>query len=195
MNFLAHAVLSFQQPELIVGNMISDFVKGKKKFAYTGGIFAGIELHRKIDGFTDEHPVTAEAKEIFRPAYRLYSGPIMDVIYDHFLANDASVFPDGRLETFAQETYDTIERFAALVPPHFNQVFHYMRTQNWLYGYRTEAGMERSLRGLVRRSAFLTESETAFRIFREHYDRLGSLYHSFFPQVQAFAKQNAAPFV
>lgn len=34
MNYLAHAYLSFNDPEILVGNLISDFVKGKKKFDY-----------------------------------------------------------------------------------------------------------------------------------------------------------------
>jgi acyl carrier protein phosphodiesterase len=30
MNYLAHAYLSFGEPDILAGNMISDFVKGKK---------------------------------------------------------------------------------------------------------------------------------------------------------------------
>jgi hypothetical protein len=29
MNYLAHAYLSFNEPDILVGNLISDFVKGK----------------------------------------------------------------------------------------------------------------------------------------------------------------------
>ena len=65
--------------------MISDFVKGKKKFDYPAGIQKGIMLHRHIDNFTDTHEATREAKEIFRPHYRLYSGAFVDVVYDHCL--------------------------------------------------------------------------------------------------------------
>ena len=94
MNYLAHAYLSFNHPEILVGNIISDFVKGKKKFDYPEGIQKGIHLHRLIDAYTDTHPATARAKEIFRPHYRLYSGAVMDVLYDHFLAIDPGEF-DG----------------------------------------------------------------------------------------------------
>ena len=71
MNYLAHAYLSFNQQEILVGNMISDFVKGKTKFNYPEGIQKGIALHRAIDEFTDTHPATKEAAAFFRPAYRL----------------------------------------------------------------------------------------------------------------------------
>ena len=68
MNYLAHAYLSFNEPGLLVGNMISDFVKGKKKFDYPAGIRKGIALHRAIDTFTDDHEATKLAKNVFHPS-------------------------------------------------------------------------------------------------------------------------------
>jgi acyl carrier protein phosphodiesterase len=53
MNYLAHAYLSFGIPEITLGNLISDFVKGKKKNDYPAAIQRGIMLHRAIDTFTD----------------------------------------------------------------------------------------------------------------------------------------------
>ena len=73
MNFLAHAHLSFNHPQILVGNLISDFVKGKKQYEYTAAIHKGIQLHRAIDNFTDTHEATQKIKFFFRPQYRLYS--------------------------------------------------------------------------------------------------------------------------
>src|SRR5437868_2883707 len=92
MNFLAHAWLSFHQPEILVGNMISDFIKGKKRFDYIEAVQKGIMLHRNIDTFTDEHEATKQAKQFFKPAVGLYAGAFIDVAYDHFLANDTNEF-------------------------------------------------------------------------------------------------------
>jgi len=63
MNYLAHAYLSFNVPSILVGNMISDFVKGSSKLGYPVSIQKGIMLHRDIDAFTDTHPATAKAKD------------------------------------------------------------------------------------------------------------------------------------
>src|ERR1700709_705966 len=97
MNYLAHAYLSFNDPEILIGNLISDFVKGKAKYDYPERILAGINLHRAIDNFTDTHDSTRIAKEVFRPYYRLYSGAFIDVVYDHFLATDATEFSAASL--------------------------------------------------------------------------------------------------
>lgn len=103
MNFLAHAFLSFNDPDILTGNMISDFVKGKRKFDYPVAIQNGIYLHRQIDNFTDFHPATARAKEFFRPHYRLYSGAFIDIVYDHFLATDHKQFNQNNpLENFTK---------------------------------------------------------------------------------------------
>ena len=106
MNYLAHAYLSFNDPFVLTGNMISDFVKGKKKFEYPLSIQKGIALHRAIDEFTDFHPVISKAKDLFREDYRLYSAPLVDIVFDHFLAVDTAQFSENNvLKNFTENTY------------------------------------------------------------------------------------------
>jgi acyl carrier protein phosphodiesterase len=189
MNLLAHAWLSFYQPEILVGNMISDYVKGNKKLAYSTAIQRGIMLHRAIDNFTDTHPVTHIAKQYFRPAYRLYAGAFVDVVYDHFLANDRVEFKDNEtLETFAQFAYTILQQNQESLPDKFARTVPYLVAQNWLYHYQFIEGIEKSFGGLVRRAAYLKESEVAYSIFLEQYGQLEQLYVQFFPELKAFAK-------
>ena len=188
MNYLAHAYLSFHQPDILVGNMISDYVKGKKKFDYSPGIQQGMNLHRAIDTFTDDHAVTKVAKEIFRPHYRLYAGAFIDVVYDHYLATDPAIFTDSSLQKFAAATYEHLEPYSAVFPERFAGMFPYMKTQNWLYNYQERWGIEKSLHGVVRRATYLTESATAFRLFEENYELLQTYYQQFFPELLAFVQ-------
>jgi acyl carrier protein phosphodiesterase len=189
MNFLAHAYLSFNYPEIIAGNMISDFVKGKAQFSYPEGIQNGIRLHRQIDEYTDMHPATIAAKQLFRPYYRLYSGAIMDILYDHFLASDPTIFTETSLKEFTSSIYTSLEEQSAHLPPVFIQVFAYMRTDNWLFNYRFPEGIRKSLRGLARRSTYLRESDTAYNLFLEHYVELQKYYQAFFPDLASFARE------
>lgn len=188
MNLLAHAYLSFNDPSVLVGNMISDYVKGKSKFLYPPDVQKGIGLHRAIDAFTDEHAATKEAKQFFRPHYRLYAGACVDVVYDHFLANDLNEFAsEGALQSFAMFVYQNLEKNKDMLPQKFGDMLPYMRTQNWLYHYRFTAGIEQSFGGLIRRSAYLTDSTTAFNIFNEYYQELERCYKYFFPEVKKMA--------
>jgi acyl carrier protein phosphodiesterase len=166
--------------------MISDFVKGKKKFDYPTGIQNGITLHRLIDSYTDMHEASRVAKEVFRPAYRLYSGAFVDVVYDHFLATDPAAFTAESLFLFSQEVYHTLSKYTAWMPDRFAYMYPYMKEQNWLYNYRTRSGTGKSLGGVVRRSLHLTESETGFQLFEQHYQLLQDCYRHFWAEAKPF---------
>lgn len=188
MNYLAHAFLSFNNPEVLTGNMISDFVKGKKKFDYPLTIQKGIALHRMIDHFTDFHPATSIAKNLFRPHYRLYSGAFVDIVYDHFLALDEKNFESyGGLHAFSKIVYRELDQQESFFPLSFQRLFPHMKAQNWLYEYRFNEGIRKSFGGLVYRAAYLNESDFAFKIFTNHYDELSNCYKAFFPQLKEYA--------
>src|SRR5689334_2451375 len=110
MNYLAHAFLSFGDTEILVGNMIADHIKGKLALEkYPERIRKGVMLHRKIDEFTDQHPATQRAKVWFRGDYGLYSGAVMDTLYDHFLANDPKHFiSEPALLAFTENVYQQL---------------------------------------------------------------------------------------
>lgn len=187
MNYLAHAYLSFNKPEILVGNLISDFVKGKKKFDYSPGIQQGMALHRAIDSFTDEHNASKDAKIYFKPHYRLYGAAFIDIVYDHFLAIDLNEFNDSILFSFSQQVYSVMDDYISVFPDKFQGIYPYMKTYNWLYNYQHRWAIKRSFNGLVHRAAYLTESDNAFRIFEENYTGLQECYHNFFPDVKQFA--------
>jgi acyl carrier protein phosphodiesterase len=192
MNYLAHAFLSFGEKDILAGNMISDFVKGKSKYDYPPQIQKGIHLHRLIDEYTDTHAATARAKNYFRPQYRLYSGAFVDVVYDHFLARDEKQFePYGGLMNFSTESYRLLDYNLDLFPERFKKMFPYMRSQNWLYNYSFKEGIQKSFQGLVFRAAYLKESAIAFEIFNEYYAELQSCYDEFFPGVKQYAFQTS----
>jgi acyl carrier protein phosphodiesterase len=201
MNYLAHAYLSFEITDITVGNMISDFVKGKQKLDYPIAIQQGITLHRAIDSFTDSHAITRQAKSFFKEDYGLYAGPLVDVVYDHFLANDPLRFPEtGQeegatgeetggtgLKAFAQKTYEQLSTRQALLPERFGRFFHYMRAQDWLFNYRYKQGIFNAFAGLARRAAYMGTSEQAGLLFEKYYSDLEGCYTDFFPALQDFA--------
>jgi acyl carrier protein phosphodiesterase len=193
LNYLAHAYLSFNNSDLLVGNMISDYVKGKKQFEYSYGIQAGIKLHRAIDDFTDTHEATFQIKKYFRNPYRLYAGAFTDVVYDYFLANDVNEFAHtNSLKIFTQNTYRTLQGQNNNFPEKFGAMFPYMQTQDWLYNYKFNDGMQKSFGGLARRAKYIDETDTAYQIFLENKNFIRGWYNIFFPQLKLFAAHKAA---
>jgi acyl carrier protein phosphodiesterase len=175
--------------------MISDHVKGKKKFDYPAAIQQGIMLHRQIDTYTDQHPANKKAKDIFRPDYRLYSGALVDVVYDHFLALDENEFSEKSLLDFSKNIYSTLDQHVEWMPEKFSRMFPYMKEHNWLYNYRHKWGIEKSLGGVVRRAAYLTEAGTAYQLFEQHYQLLADCYRHFWVDLKTFALDQFASLV
>lgn len=189
MNYLAHAYLSFHDPALTVGNMIADFVKGKQLLQYEEHIQAGIRLHRAIDEFTDTHPSTLMAREYFQPSCGRYSAVFIDIVYDHFLATDTTIFTEKSLASFAENVYSILDERHNTLPPVFQQVFYYMRTQNWLYNYRLMNGIYKSFNGIVRRAKFLdVTADAPLAALEDHYENIAMHYRTFFPELIAFVK-------
>lgn len=187
MNYLAHAWLSFHHPGILVGNMISDFVKGKKQYGYPEDIQKGIRLHRAIDTFTDSHEVTRRARQFFKPAVGLYAGAFVDVVYDHFLAKNAEVFVIQSLPQFASAVYAELNRHREYLPEKFARMLPYMEQQNWLYHYQFPDGIRKSFDGLARRASYLSDAAPAYGLFMENYTALEKAFDAFFPEVSAFA--------
>jgi acyl carrier protein phosphodiesterase len=188
MNFLAHAYLSFENEPILVGNMISDFVKGKKKFDFPLDIQKGIALHRMIDTYTDSHPSTKAAMRLFKPAAGAYAGPFVDVVYDHFLANDVSAFHAiSDLDEFAQRSYAMLAHYSSLLPERFALLLPSMINYNWFLNYRSNNGVQNSFGSIFRRARYLEKNEQVFESFVDNYEALRNCYSEFFPALKDFA--------
>ena len=190
MNYLAHAYLSFGKEEILLGNMSSDFIKGKQKLAYSINIQKGITLHRAIDTFTDAHVATKQARLFFKPAVGLYSGAFVDVVYDHFLAIDTNEFINElALQNFANTTYSQLQNNIEQLPERFKKMLPYMMSQNWLYNYQFSWGIQKSFEGVARRAVYLENANKVFIAFEDNYIALQNCYHQFFGDVKSFAWQ------
>jgi acyl carrier protein phosphodiesterase len=177
MNYLAHAYLSkpFSEDHLF-GNMMGDFVKGNQYLQYNTEMQKGILMHRYIDSYTDHHPAALEAAQLFKPFYRLYSGALLDVAWDHFLANDTSFFIDDELKMFVQKIYAVLQNNKGLMPPKMEYMTGYMIQYNWLENYKQKEGLYSSWRGMSKRIEHLAPADDAIVIFEENYFQLQGLY-------------------
>lgn len=187
MNFLAHLYLSGDDPEVMVGNFIGDFVKGRKvRERFRPGIAAGIELHRAIDEFTDAHPVVDRSKQRLRPELRHYSPVVADMFYDHFLAANWSRYHDMPLALYAASVYRLLESYYDLLPEGVKAMLPHMVGGNWLVGYARIEGIQRALSGMAARTPYESGMETATDILRADYASFKKDFTEFFPELENF---------
>ena len=190
MNYLAHAYYSGNNPELLLGNMVADFVKGRKALAaLPAAVQRGVILHRAIDAFADAHPACRRAALLFRTDYRLYASPITDVVMDHYLANDPAAFSSKEaLVAFSTATYRFLDQQSTWFPDKYARMFPYMKEQDWLSNYRSVMGLQRGLSGLQRKAAFMPDSQKAYEIFIANYYYLNQCWFDLAKDMATFVK-------
>lgn len=139
MNYLAHALLAGPHPASRLGGMLGDFVKGPVETLtrlYPSDVVAGIALHRRIDSYADAHAAFRRSRQRVSGLRRRFSGIMVDMFYDHFLARNWSDFCSQPLDLFTAETYAMMSRHHALLPPRLAQILPRMRAADWLGSYR-----------------------------------------------------------
>ncbi|MBI3512437.1 MAG: DUF479 domain-containing protein [Bacteroidetes bacterium] len=183
MNFLAHFYLAGNKAGLLIGNFIADDVKGKKYLDYPENIQQGILMHRAIDHFTDTHPVTSKAKDLLREEFNHYSGVILDVFFDHFLAKNWNEFSSETLADFSQRTYAFLGKHAHTFPERPRTMLPYMREHDWLMAYAHTEGVHRVLTGMSRRVKFNSGMERATAALEKNYDQFEKFFREFFPEL------------
>ncbi len=189
MNFLAHIYLSGENQERMIGNFIADFVKGNKMFNYPEGIRKGIELHRKIDFFTDHHPVTSRSKDPLRKKYRHYSGVIVDLYYDHFLAKNFLDYSKLDLKSYSENTYEILQGYREGLPTGVQYFLPFMIERNWLLNYASIEGIDRALTGLSRRVSFENRMNEAVQDLEASYSAFEADFKEFFPELITFVEK------
>jgi acyl carrier protein phosphodiesterase len=195
MNILAHAYLSDRQPGLIIGNFIGDFIKGNPenpRHNLTSGEVAGVRLHRAIDTFTDAHPDVAAVRELLHPRCHKYAGAAVDIFFDHFLAINFQGLTGGQLSEFVPDFYRVLTENTVRLPPAAGRMAEYMIRQDWLANYQFAEGIDRSLKGVSRRTAYPSGLDTAIIDFNEYYDQIARHFTLFWPALVDHCQQTRA---
>lgn len=187
MNYLAHLHLGGDTPEQLLGSLYGDFVKGPLAGRYPAGIEAAIQQHRRIDAFTDRHPLIEQARARFPAERRRTSGILLDLFFDHCLARDWTVFADEPLGQFTARVYRVLaaqpelpERLASIAPR--------MAAQDWLGSYTDFAVLEQVLLGMSRRLSRPQMLAGAMAELERLYEPLSRDFREFYPQLQVFAR-------
>ncbi len=188
MNYLAHLFLADNTPESLVGAMLGDFVKGAAKNNYAPIIQRNIELHRRIDSFTDAHPIVCAAKAVIAPERRRFAGILLDIFYDHYLAKHWAQFSPLVLSAFTQEVYAALQAHHALLPERLQKMLPYMKAEDWLGSYARVAWIEVTLERLARRLRPGNPLASGIAELQQHYERFELDFLTFFPDLRALAQ-------
>lgn len=185
MNFLAHMYLSCSNEDLLIGNFVADFIRNRDLVLYSDAIVKGIDLHRKIDHYTDNHPRVVRSTRILRAQHGKYAPVVIDVCYDYILSKNWSKYSGETLRAFSDRVYEILKKNHHSLPDHLQDIAPRMIKDDFLIKYGTEAGLRRTFERIEKRAKFSSNWSTAFDDLIRHYDELEDGFNSFFPDMIA----------
>ena len=189
MNYLAHIYLSGENDIVTIGNFIADGIKGKDYKKYSRDIQIGILLHRHIDTYTDAHKTVRLSTKRLHEKYGHYSGVIVDILYDHFLAKNWSKYSAVPLDKYVDSFYDSLEEHYDILPQRIQKMMPFMMADNWLLSYASINGISRVLNGMNRRTKNRSGMNEAVYELEEFYSNFENEFTSFFDELINFSNQ------
>jgi len=193
MNYLAHLFLSEPDDDALLGSLMGDFVKGPLDGRYGEAITRAIALHRKIDSFTDAHPVVHASKSRMSAARRRYAGIMVDMFYDHFLARHWTRYSAEPLAGFCRRVYGLLSARQDILPESLQRLAPRMAETDWLGSYAEvesiRIALDRIGRRLSRENRLLGSADELVA----NYAPLESDFHAFLPEALRFARSQHAP--
>ena len=187
MNFLAHIFLSNNNDSITIGNFLPDGIRGKHYKKYPIDIQKGILLHRQIDTFTDAHPTVRKSTKRLHENYSHYSGVIVDILYDHFLAKNWTQYSNIPLPEYIESFYGLLEDNFETLPVRIQKMMPHMIADNWLLSYAKIEGIQNVLNGMNRRTQNKSGMHTATLELKEFYTEFEEEFTSFFEELRVFS--------
>jgi acyl carrier protein phosphodiesterase len=192
MNYLAHLYLSEGSEESMLGSVIADFVKGPLVDQYPAEILTAIDTHRKVDSFTDTHEMVLQSRKLFSSMRRRFSGIIIDVVFDHFLAKNWSLYSELELNEFIKKSYAILKRYRKLLPGELKFAVPKMIEQDWLGSYRyldaIGVTLDKISRRIERRFNRENNLSGAIEEVKLNYNDLEGNFKVFFPALISYVE-------
>jgi acyl carrier protein phosphodiesterase len=186
MNFLAHLYLSGDDDFVKIGNFMADGIRGKDYQNYPERIQLGVLLHRAIDTYTDNHTIFRQGKHRLHEKYHHYSGVLMDMYYDHFLAKNWSKYHSLSLEDYAHHFYKLLQTHESILSPRTLKILPPMQTHNWLVKYASLEGLKDILTQMDFRAKNQSGMEHGVQDLLNHYEDYQNEFTLFFEEMQLF---------
>jgi len=183
MNMLAHTHLSGDNDLVTIGNFIADGIKGNDYKNFNTAFQIGILLHRHIDTFTDSHETVRQSTKRLHEKYGHYSGVIVDILYDHFLAKNWHLYSDVPLADYVENFYNSLETHYDLLPMVIQKMMPFMLADNWLLSYASIDGISKVLQGMNRRTKNRSGMHEAVNELELYYNEFETEFTSFFDEL------------
>lgn len=184
MNYLAHALLSPEDPYLLMGNIWGDLVRPRDYGSLHPDVMTGVQQHKSVDAFTDSHHAVDQIIRLIRPFQGKYTPVVADVLMDFMLSKFWHHFSTEAIHDFCTDKYDVVNRHLELIPDRLHPRITRMLSHRWLESCVNRERMEETLKMLSRRASFENVIPDAMRPYDLHMEEMDELFLEFFRELQ-----------
>ncbi|WP_374012960.1 ACP phosphodiesterase [Pseudoxanthomonas koreensis] len=191
MNYLAHLYLAGPGHPAMLGALLGDFVFGRLALQdYPAQVRREIVIHRRVDRYTDTHPLVVQARGLFAPELRRYAGIALDVYYDHCLARAWDRYSQVPLDAFTAPFYAWLLQHLDGLPQRLRAIAPLMAGHDWLGSYRQRHNVDRAVARIATRLSRNGERLVAcLDDLARHEAAIAAGFEAFFPQLQDYVAQ------
>lgn len=162
---------------------MADFMRDVEIGSLPAKVREGVQLHRKVDGFTDAHVVVKGLRQHFSPGKRRFSGIVLDVVFDHFLIKHWHKYSSHEFNLFVEHCYADLWDHRQLMPPRMEMVVEWMIKRDWIRSYAELEHVGRALDGLAGRLKLKHDFHGSITEVEEHYHAIEKGFLVFFPDL------------
>ncbi len=192
MNYLAHSYLSCNNEYLLIGNLVTDLIKKKDEDYYSEAIRKGIDLHRKIDHFTDNHRIVKDSLDLIRSSQGKYAPVVLDILWDYFLCKNWKTYSEEDLQEFSNGVYAILEKNYPNLQEKVVERFESMIAHNFLMSCANKTALIKTLEHLNKRVRFLTNFEEAAEIVIDYNEKLDDNFNILFGEMMSYVESICA---
>jgi len=168
MNYLGHLYLSGNDIELMQANLYGDFIKGSHLAYLPEKIQQGIQLHRRIDHFIDNHPIIHELLPVLRVELPKVAGIAVDIYFDHLLAKNWKLFHPQELTDYLAIIYKEFNLELAGYSSDYLAFLKQLIQHNWIRHYPTLDAVDRMSKNISSKLSFPNPLHNGKSVFLQH---------------------------
>ncbi|MBQ4860563.1 DUF479 domain-containing protein [Pseudoalteromonas sp. MMG013] len=191
MNYLAHLYFAQENAHSCFGNLLGDFCKGVNIECIEKPVKLGLDNHRLVDAFTDNHIAVKAAKQCFTPKRRRFSGVVLDVLFDHFLIKHWTSYSDVSLSEFKHSRYAYLIEATPNMPNHMSHVITRMVAEDWFSRYEQLTSLSDVLDSIALRIRFSNQFEGSIEEIIENYEYFNDVFLHFFPDLLRYVTEKS----
>lgn len=189
LNYVAHIHLAHESQTSLLGNFMGDFVKGKAFTELPDRLREGVQLHRKIDSFTDKHPIVLNLKSQFPDRLRRMSGVVLDIYFDHLLCKNWQIYSDHALADVLERFYSELAQSDTELPGRYARVKQGLLEHRWLTSYLNKENCLDIFNSIESRlSRPVSFAQDSFDYLMTHQGIIEEQFLTFYPELINYSK-------